>query len=184
MFSRSFLFVSGLLVCLIPLTTFSQTVPEPTTNPRVIPDLVLESVKGESIQVSKVNTNILIVFLLPRPSSMSKGKEMMEEVRSWARKWSNWNDDIYQFMIVEPFKTSFPFYSIQKAKLKKESFPVVIDQEGKILKQLDVTSGGLKMLIVDKELKIIRSSGGEYTESRYREVAELLEIYLPDRENR
>lgn len=118
-----------------------------------IPDITFETVEGNNVKLSTLNKHAYVIFLLPKPKSKSEGKKVMQYVRSWMQEINSETNNTFSLLIVEPFKTSFPFYSIQKSKLKNEVFPVVIDKRGELLDRLEVRDN-LNLIIADKKMKI------------------------------
>lgn len=155
----------------LPVLSYSQTVPEKENALKNIPDIKLENVHGEQIRLSEVPQRAIVLFLLPKPESMSEGKERMSDIRTWmVRLQERFNEKVYTLLIVEPLKTSFPFYNIQKGKLKNETFPIVVDKHGDILQEFDLPESTLHMLIIDKGLKIRDSKLGSYDDGREQET--------------
>jgi hypothetical protein len=165
-----------LLLLLIPALSFSQANPDRQNSLERIPHLTLESVRGKQINLSEVSQKAIVLFLLPKPQSMSEGKKLMEGIRRWMdRLRARYDEKVYALLIVEPLKTSFPFYNFQKGKLKKEFFPIVIDKHGEILQKFGLSDSELRMLIVDKELKIWSSQPGRYSNGKEQEIFNQLE---------
>lgn len=154
----------------------SQTAPDKENALKNIPDIKLENVHGEQIRLSDVPQRAIVLFLLSKPESMSEGKERMSDIRTWvARLQERFNEKVYALLIVEPLKTSFPFYNIQKGKLKNEPFPIVVDKHGDILQEFDLPEFTLHMLIIDERLKIRDSKPGSYDEATEQETLNQLE---------
>ncbi|WP_445666614.1 hypothetical protein [Fodinibius sp. AD559] len=122
------------------------------------PKQSFETVEGDELTLSKMQKESFILFLLPKPGSKSEGKKTFKNIRLWMKKITSMNRQTFSLLIVEPFKTSFPFYNIQKSKLKSEPYPVVMDKNGEILKQFGISGGKPKIMIADENLKIIESS--------------------------
>lgn len=123
-----------------------------------IPEQSFETVEGDKITPSNMRKDGFFLFLLPKPGSTSEGKKIMKNIRLWMKEITSENMQTFSLLIVEPFQTSFPFYSIQKSKLKGEPYPVVIDKNGEILQQFGISGGEPRIVIADENLKIIGSS--------------------------
>lgn len=123
-----------------------------------IPQQSFETVEGDELALSNMQKEGFILFLLPKPGSKSEGKKLLENIRLWMKKITSKNMQPFSLLIVEPFKTSFPFYGIQKSKLKSESYPVVMDKNGEILQHFGISRGEPCIVIADENLKIIGSS--------------------------
>lgn len=165
-----------LFLLLIPALAYSQSAPDKQDSLRHIPDIELESVQGETISVTEGAQQMNVLFLLPKPESMSKGKDLMADIRSWMDEIrSRFNEKVNALLIVEPLKTSFPFYNIQKGKLKKERFPVVIDKHGEMLEKFALPDSAPRLLVVDKQRRIRDSGLAKYEDEREQEVFRLLE---------
>jgi hypothetical protein len=106
--------------------------------------------------LADLSKDTFILFLLPKPASKSEGKEMMQDVRFWMSQLDSKN--IYSLLIVEPLKTSFPFYNVQKGKLKDEPYPVVIDKRGDLLRKLGVKNEKPTLLVANKKMQVIEFS--------------------------
>ncbi|SMO88696.1 hypothetical protein [Fodinibius sediminis] len=141
-----------MLIASIP--AISQTTVNSDSTIHHIPNSTLKTVKGEQIKVGKKQHQPTVIFLLSKPSSMSKGKLFLKYIRLWVETInSKYKGCVSSFLIVQPFKTSFPFYHIQKGKLKNESFPVILDKDGKILDEFGI---GVK-----NELSVIITKGNQ-----------------------
>lgn len=138
-------------------------------------DIHLETVEGEIINLNTISATTIVLYLLPKPQSMAEGKETIEDVRSWM-KWINKRsiEEVYALLVVVPYKTSFPFYNIQKGRLKDEPFPVVIDKNGETLKRMGVRDHNLRMLTVDNSLQILENQPGSYSEQKVRDFMDQL----------
>lgn len=123
-----------------------------------IPEQSFETVEGEELTLSNMHKKGFILFLLPKPRSKSDGKKSFKNIRLWMKKIPSKSRESFSLLIVEPIKTTFPFYSIQKSKLKSEHYPVVMDKNGEVLRQFGVSGGESKIIIADANLKIIGSS--------------------------
>lgn len=164
---------------LIPSLLYSQTFSEEWNSLTRIPDAKLVSVHGDQIKLSEATQEAIVLFLLPKPESMSEGKDLMSDIRRWMDQIrARFNENVFTLLIVEPLKTSFPFFNIQKGKLKREPFLIVIDKHGEILHEFKLPDSELHMLIVDKELKISNSYPGRYSAGKEQEVFNQLESLL------
>ncbi|MFH5833383.1 hypothetical protein [Halalkalibaculum sp. DA384] len=117
-----------------------------------------ETVEGDKITLSNMQKEGFFLFLLPKPGSTSKGKKIINIIRIWMKEITSENKQTFSLLIVEPYQTSFPFYSIQKSKLKREPYPVVIDKNGSIIQQFGISGGEPCIVIADKNLDIIGTS--------------------------
>lgn len=139
-------------------TAYAQESDPVSSAEETIPDITFETVKGDKINLNQLQKEAYVLFLLTKPESKSAGKEKMSQIRTWIQKIESETDNVFTMLIAEPFKTSFPFFGIQKRKLKNEPFPVVIDKNKETLNRLGVEKVGLDFLLIDKELKIIDHS--------------------------
>lgn len=142
---------------MLSLAVNAQQSHDPTIE-GTIPDLTFETVEGNKIELQQLQEEAYIFFLLPKPESKSTGKEKMDQIRNWVQKIETETKNVFVMLIAEPFKTSFPFYGIQKRKLKNKSFPVVLDEKSKILTQFDVPGDEFYSIIADKNFSIVDRS--------------------------
>lgn len=165
-----------LIFLFLPVLSYSQPASEKENALKNIPDIELENVHGEQIRLSEVPQRAIVIFLLPKPESMSEGKDLMSDIQTWmARLQERFNEKVYALLIVEPLKTSFPFYNIQKGKLKNETFPIVIDKHGDIIQEFHLPESNLHMLIIDEGLTIRDSKPGSYDDGTAQETFNQLE---------
>lgn len=143
-----------------------------------VPDISLETVKGDNITLSNMQKEGFIFLLIPKPESKTEGQNMIKKIRLWMQKLSSKTGQIFSVMIIEPFKTSFPFYSIQKEKLKRETYPVVIDKDGEILRQFGLSEGKPHIMVSDGNLKIIGSSSIDQDAAAIEKKVELINELL------
>lgn len=152
------------------IPAISQTATNSDSNLSRIPDLKMETVNGEQVHLGETQNQVHILFLLSKPSSMSMGKKLMKDVRHWMKILkTKYKKCVNSTLIVEPFKTSFPFYNIQKGKLKNETFPVVVDKKGKILEEFGMKeSNELSVIVTNGSLKKMQLPGkfGEQSKER------------------
>lgn len=175
MFNKSVLLLN-LLMFLITIPSISQnTGSESTLNK--IPRLKLEPVNGERVQLGDTQSYATILFFISKPSSMSKGKMLLEDARGWIKNINEkYEQCAYSALVVEPIKTSFPFYNIQKHKLKNEPFPVVIDKEGEILGEFGIVdSDKLSVIITDGAHNIMQLDSANFNRKNKNEIADEVE---------
>lgn len=142
---------------MLSLAVNAQQSHDPTIE-RTIPNLTFETVEGDKIELEQLQKEAYIFFLLPKPESKSAGKEIMDQIRKWVQRIETETENVFTILIAEPFKTSFPFFGIQKRKLKNESFPVVLDEKGEILTQFDVPGDEFYSIIANKYFSIVDQS--------------------------
>ena len=173
--SNTWIVLFGLLL-LINLPAIAQLSVDsiPLTH---IPEQSFEAVEGDELILSSMQKEGFILFLLPKPASKSEGKKILKNIRFGMKKISSMSRQIFSLLIVEPFKTSFPFYNIQKSKLKSESYPVVMDKKGEILQQFGI-SGEPRIMIADENLKIIGTSTLHPDDAEIEKKVELIEEML------
>jgi|GEM_PF-7117385 len=166
-----------LFTFLMTIPAVSQTNPNTERTIKKIPQIKMETVGGERLQLGDVTKNVTILFLLSKPSSMSKGKTLMEDVRRWTKALKEkYRKCAYSVLIVEPIKTSFPFYNIQKGKLKDESFPVVIDKEGKVLEDFGIVeSDKLSVIITDGAFNTMQLDSADFNRINKNKIADEVE---------
>ncbi len=141
------------LVLLLNLSAIAQDNESVTARER-IPVATYETVDGNTIELDKLQRDAYLFFLLPKPESKSSGKEKMELVRKWIEKIESETDNVFVMLIAEPYKTSFPFFGIQKRKLTKEPYPVLIDKEGLLLNRFETPDTVLNLIIANRNLII------------------------------
>ncbi|MDX1637325.1 MAG: hypothetical protein R3281_05110 [Balneolaceae bacterium] len=138
-----------------------------------IPEQSFETVEGDKITPSNMQKKGFFLFLLPKPGSKSEGKKIMKSIRFWIKERTSEYKQTFSLLIVEPFQTSFPFYNIQKSKLKREPYPVVIDKNFKILQQFGISGGEPRIVVADDNLKII---GSFPIHSHHAEIEKTMEL--------
>lgn len=164
-----------MFIATIPAVSQTTTNSDSTINQ--IPQLIMETVKGERVQLGEKQNRITILFLLSKPSSMSKGKMLMKDVRLWMKTLKEkYEQCVYTVLIVEPIKTSFPFYNIQKGKLKDEPFPVIIDKEGEKLGEFGmVESDKLSLIITDGDLNRMQLVSADFSKRNKKKITDEVE---------
>lgn len=155
LFNKRVIFFGILLLINLPAIAQLSANSIPLTH---IPEQSFETVKGDELTLSNMQKEGFVLFLLPKPGSKSEGKNTLKNIRLWMKKIKSKNEQVLTLLIVEPFKTSFPFYNVQKSKLKSEPYPVLMDKNGEVLRQFGISGAKPHIVIADKKLKIIGSS--------------------------
>lgn len=175
LFNKRVIFSGILLLINLPAIAQLSADSIPLTH---IPEQSFDTVEGDELTLSNMQKEGFILFLLPKPGSKSEGKNTLKNIRLWMENITSKNEQVFLLLIVEPFKTSFPFYNIQKSKLKSEPYPVVMDKNGEILRRFSISGGEPRIIIADESLKIIGSSPvhsvNKEIEKKIEQIEELL----------